>query len=112
MTYFEKMEANAPAIDHPDAGRYWRAVCQRLFEHGRPSLTENMAKALKFIVAYTDEHGYSPAYRDIGDHIGIAAAGVGYLVRGLAERGYVHKILARKRSITVIEFPQQNNIDL
>lgn len=109
---FKKLEADAPEADDLDAGRYWRNVCQRLLVHGRPKPTDNQAKALEFINAYLKEHDQSPSYREIGDHMGIAAGGVGYLITGLKERGYIHNLLNRNRSITIIDFPEQNNIDI
>ena len=51
-------------------------------------LTDRQAQALRFVAAYTDEQGYPPTLREIGDHLGIRSTnGVGEHLGRLEVKG-------------------------
>jgi repressor LexA len=53
-----------------------------------PGLSERQQQILEFIEAYTECHGVSPSYREIGDAVGLKAiSAVKYQVEQLQEKG-------------------------
>ena len=59
-------------------------------------LSRRQAEVLDFIVAWNDQHGISPSFREIGDHLGIRSTnGVSDHVRALERKGYVERVGGR-----------------
>jgi repressor LexA len=62
-----------------------------------PRLSERQQAILDFIQEYTDEYGYPPTIREIGDSVGISSTSVvSYNLNALERKGY----LARDRDIS------------
>ena len=54
------------------------------------TLTVRQAEVLEFIKRFTDQHGFSPTYREIADHFSMSSPGtVANLVRLLKSKGYL-----------------------
>jgi repressor LexA len=55
-------------------------------------LSSRQAEVLEFIVAWIDQHGVPPTFREIGDHLSIRSTnGVSDHVRALERKGYVER---------------------
>jgi repressor LexA len=56
------------------------------------NLSDRQTEVLEFIVAWIDQHGVPPTFREIGDHLGIRSTnGVSDHVRALERKGYVER---------------------
>lgn len=67
-------------------------------------MTERQRTALDFIEAYIAENRYSPSYREIADHMGLASAGnVHRLVHALRKRGFIRFNDGLARGIELVE---------
>ncbi|MCB9665206.1 MAG: transcriptional repressor LexA [Alphaproteobacteria bacterium] len=56
-------------------------------------LTPRQREVLEFILAWNDQHGISPSFREIGDHLGIRSTnGVSDHVRTLERKGYLERV--------------------
>ena len=52
------------------------------------SLTKRQQEILDFIIDFTDENGYQPSYREIGEHFGIKSTrGVSDHIEALIRKG-------------------------
>ncbi len=68
------------------------------------SLTKRQKQILDFIQEFTDEKGYAPSYREIGQHFGLSSsATVAEHVQTLQEKGYLKTDPNEARSIEIIE---------
>lgn len=66
-------------------------------------LTKRQADTLGFIRSYHSEHGITPTYSEIRDHLGIASkSGVNRIVVGIEDRGFIRRIPHRARSIALV----------
>lgn len=56
-------------------------------------LTERQQEVLQFILAWNDQHGVPPSYREIGDHLGIRSTnGVSDHVKALVRKGHLERV--------------------
>jgi repressor LexA len=68
------------------------------------SLTKRQNEVLSFIRDFLDENSYSPTLEEIADHFGLASLnGVHKHLTVLEERGFIHRLSNRARSIEVIK---------
>ena len=68
------------------------------------SLTKRQKQIIDFINQFTEENGYSPSYREIGDHFGLSStATVCEHIQTLEEKGYLKTDPNEARSIEIIE---------
>ncbi len=66
-------------------------------------LTEKQEHILQFISEFTDDHGYPPSIRDIGDGFGISSLrGVTVHLDALERKGFI-KRSNTARSITIVD---------
>jgi len=64
-------------------------------------LTDRQSAVLRFIRDYNDVRGYSPSYREIGQHFGIAHKNAREYVLRLARKGALSYTEGTARSIVV-----------
>lgn len=56
-------------------------------------LSDRQGEVLEFIMAWIDQHGVPPSYREIGDHLDIRSTnGVSDHVRALERKGYIQRV--------------------
>lgn len=68
------------------------------------TLTKRQKQIIDFINEFTEENGYSPSYREIGDHFGLSStATVCEHIQTLQEKGYLKIDPNEARSIEIIE---------
>lgn len=73
-------------------------------------LTPRQRDALDFITKYAVEHGYSPAFSEIRDAIGLASkSGVNRIVNALVERGHLVRTPFRARALGIVD-PMQTRV--
>lgn len=66
-------------------------------------LSDRQRRILSFIHAFTDEHGYPPSIRDIGQAVGISSTSVvDYNLRVLEREGYIRRDREVSRGIEVM----------
>lgn len=78
-------------------------------------LTQRQQEILSFIESYLDSRGYSPSMEEIANHFGIASLNAIHKhLRVLEERGFIHRLSNRARSIRVLheELGQVRSIPL
>ena len=74
-----------------------------------PVLSERQRQILDFIGAYTERHGVSPTFEEIGDAVGLkSSSGVKHQVEQLQKKGYVTRRDRTPRSIVVKPGCQRN----
>jgi repressor LexA len=67
------------------------------------SLTKRQKQIIDFINQFTEDNGYSPSYREIGDHFGLSStATVAEHIQNLQENGYLKTDPNEARSIEII----------
>ena len=67
------------------------------------NLTKRQKEILDYINAFVAEYGYSPSYREIGDHFGLSStATVAEHIQNLQEGGYLKVDANEARSIEII----------
>ena len=70
-------------------------------------MTPQQSKALIFIDMFWDEHAYSPTYKDIMEHLGLASkSGIYRIVSALVRDGYITHEHNRRRNLRVIDMPE------
>lgn len=62
-------------------------------------------KTVEFIIAYTEEHGYPPSRREIGEAIGVGAPTAQRHLEQLAQRGFIEYRPGSPRAIKVLKRP-------
>lgn len=68
------------------------------------SLTKRQKQIIDFIQEFTEENGYAPSYREIGDHFGLSStATVAEHVQSLQNKGYLKMDPNEARSIEIID---------
>lgn len=56
-------------------------------------LSPRQREVMEFIIAWNDQSGISPSFREIGDHLGIRSTnGVSDHVRALERKGYIERV--------------------
>ena len=67
----------------------------------RDPLTDRQREVLKFISDFSKQHGYPPAYRDIGDGLGIQSPnGIVCHLKVLIKKGYLAVAEVNGRKVT------------
>ena len=65
-------------------------------------LTVKQQQVYDFILSFTDEYGYPPSVREIGDHLGLKSPStVHFHLKGLLSAGLIQQTEGKTRSITV-----------
>ena len=67
------------------------------------NLTNRQKEALEFIARFTDENGYPPTVREIGDHFDISLRAVQDHIAACQKKGYLSQCQKRSRSIRVLK---------
>jgi len=68
------------------------------------NLTKRQKEILDFINAFIEDNGYSPSYREIGDHFGLSStATIAEHVQTLQNKGYLKTDPNEARSIEIID---------
>lgn len=76
-------------------------------------LTVKQAACLTFIADFSDEHGFSPSYREIADFLGlVSVSGVHRRIAAMVERGYLRTLPGHARSLEVVKRPKPNAVTL
>ncbi len=64
-------------------------------------LTARQREIFDYLVKFTEENGYQPSYREIGQHFGIKSTrAVSDLIEALQRKGYLEKDPSRARSVS------------
>jgi SOS-response transcriptional repressor LexA len=67
-------------------------------------MTEQQKLTLRFIREYIDQHGHSPAYRDISKGIGLKSVGqIRPILTQLQNLGKIRFIAGRHRSVEIVQ---------
>jgi len=67
-------------------------------------MTPKQAECLKFIKSYIEQHGYSPSYADMLDHLGVKSkSGIHRIVSGLEANGKIRRVYGRSRYIEIVD---------
>ncbi|HDQ22654.1 MAG TPA: transcriptional repressor LexA [Candidatus Uhrbacteria bacterium] len=67
-------------------------------------LTKRQKQIIDFIQQFTDDNGYAPSYREIGQHFGLSStATVAEHIQTLQQKGYLKTDPNEARSIEIIE---------
>jgi repressor LexA len=70
-------------------------------------LTRRQLEAYQFIERFVAARGYSPTFEEIRAALGLRSkSGIGRLVNGLTQRGFITLIPGRKRSIALKPAPE------
>lgn len=67
------------------------------------NLTNRQKEVLEFIARFTDENGYPPTVREIGDHFDISLRAVQDHIAACQKKGYLSQCQKRSRSIRVLK---------
>lgn len=75
-------------------------------------LTLKQQQIYEYILSFTEEHGYPPSVREIGDHLGLKSPStVHFHLKGLRAAGLISQAEGKTRSITVTgEHPRSGKI--
>ncbi|MGN0728432.1 transcriptional repressor LexA [Treponema sp.] len=66
------------------------------------NLTDRQKEVLEFIARFTNENGYPPTVREIGDNFGISLRAVQDHIAACQKKGYLSQCQKRSRSIRVL----------
>jgi SOS-response transcriptional repressor LexA len=66
-------------------------------------LTAQQARALSFIKAFSEENGYSPTLREIGNHMSISAVSALAICRELELRRKIERLPSKPRGIRILD---------
>lgn len=65
-------------------------------------LTEKQQRIYDYIVSFSEEHGYPPSVREIGQYVGLKSPStVHFHLKGLEAAGMITKAEGKTRAITV-----------
>lgn len=65
-------------------------------------LTAKQQQIYEFIQTFSEQHGYPPSVREIGDHLGLKSPStVHFHLKGLRSAGFIQQTEGKTRSITV-----------
>ena len=67
------------------------------------NLTNRQKEVLEFIARFTNENGYPPTVREIGDHFDISLRAVQDHIAACQKKGYLSQCQKRSRSIRVLK---------
>lgn len=68
------------------------------------ALTDRQREVLDFITRYTDENGFPPTVREIGENFSISLRAVQDHIAACQKKGYLSQCQKRSRSIRVLKF--------
>lgn len=68
-----------------------------------PPLSEKQEEVLRWLIAYSEKHGYFPVLRETATQFDLSLARVQSLMQQLEKRGYVAKTTTRSRNIQLTE---------
>ena len=72
-------------------------------------ITEKQQQIYDYILAYTEEHGYPPSDREIGEYVGLKSPStVHFHLKGLQAAGLITQAAGKTRAITVAEGPRSH----
>ena len=111
---FERLVENEPVYSSLELADYWRHHCKRLLSGHRMLPTKRQAECLKVVKAFIARHDYPPSLREISALMPgtRSPSGVVCFLDALEERGYLTRIYARQRAITIIELPPHESVDV
>ena len=67
-------------------------------------LTPKQQQIYDYIISFTDEHGYPPSVREIGEHVGLKSPStVHFHLKGLQSAGMITQAAGKTRAISVNE---------
>ena len=76
-------------------------------------LSKRQRAIYDFICSYTDEHGYPPSVREIGEAVGLKSPStVHFHLKHLEELGVIGKQAGKGRALTLTEAPQENQVPI
>jgi len=75
-------------------------------------LTEKQAKILDFLKSYTQEKGYPPTFREIGEYFGFQWAASRVHLKAIEKKGFIRMIPATSRGIEIIGLNQSASLAL
>lgn len=79
---------------------------QRFMPKKRMGLTSVQADTLRYIRAYSVEHGFPPSFGEIAKALDLKSkSGVHRIVTALEERGHIRRLPYRARAIEIIGAP-------
>ncbi len=65
-------------------------------------LTTKQQQIYDYIIAFTDEHGYPPSVREIGEHVGLRSPStVHFHLKGLQASGLITQAAGKTRAISI-----------
>ena len=65
-------------------------------------LTTKQQQIYDYIIAFTDEHGYPPSVREIGEHVGLKSPStVHFHLKGLQASGLITQAAGKTRAISI-----------
>ena len=65
-------------------------------------LTTKQQQIYDYIIAFTDEHGYPPSVREIGEHVGLKSPStVHFHLKGLQSAGLITQAAGKTRAISI-----------
>ena len=71
---------------------------------GTKKLTDRRRQILRFIAEATDEHGYPPTVREIGEAVGLSSSSsVHFHLKALTEGGFLHRDGSLTRALRISE---------
>ncbi|WP_083991864.1 LexA family protein [Bradyrhizobium embrapense] len=67
-------------------------------------LTNVQAQCVQFVRHHVEQHGASPSYREIADHLGIRGRGtISHLIDSLVYRGALLRVPGKARTLSIPE---------
>ena len=111
---FERLVENEPPGSSCTLADYWRQHCKQLLSNQRMLPTKRQAECLKVVKTFIASHDYPPSLREIAAIMSgnASMSGVVCFLEALEERGYLTRIYARQRAITIIELPSHKSVDV
>ncbi len=65
-------------------------------------LTAKQQQIYEYIIAFTDDHGYPPSVREIGEHVGLKSPStVHFHLKGLQSAGVITQAAGKTRAISI-----------
>lgn len=70
-------------------------------------LTKKQQQVYDYLVAFTEEHGYPPSVREIGEGLNLKSPStVHFHLKSLARLGVINRTLGKTRAISIVEKPK------
>src|SRR5690606_3932945 len=78
------------------------AVVSAMPEVFAPDLTPRQRRIMEFLRQWSEEHGYPPSVREVGEAVGLdATPSVGYRLKVRGRKGYLRREARRRRAVDV-----------